>query len=238
MRKPIISSFGENAILLKWPTAIDAKMHAEILAWETLIKTHFDNDILDLVVTYAEMALYFKSHAPLEEITAFIQTINTPKINERKSQAWVIPVCYDSEFGLDIDIVAEHNNISADQVVILHTAQPCRIYFTGFLPGFLYLGGLADQLVTPRKKTPRLQISKGAVAIGGSQTGIYPIDSPGGWQIIGHTPIELFNLSKTEPSPFLPGDFIHFQSITKDQLEAISVEIEAGIYNITKGTVK
>ena len=110
--------------------------------------------------------------------------------------------------------------------------------FTGFLPGFLYLGGLPHQLTTPRKETPRLKIPKGSVAIAGSQTGIYPQDSPGGWQIIGQTPIEMFDLLEAKPSPFSPGDYIQFQSVSKDTFEGILAEIEAGVYHIIKGVHK
>ncbi|NOQ72190.1 MAG: 5-oxoprolinase subunit PxpB [Crocinitomix sp.] len=238
MLKPTISTYGENALLLKWPTVLDAKMHAEILAWEMLLKEQFKNDILDLVVTYAEMALYFKNQAPIKELTTFIQTADAEiqQSNQRKPITWTIPVCYDIEFAWDIELVAEHNKLSIAEVAALHSAQPYRIYFTGFLPGFLYLGGLPEQIVTPRKETPRLRIPKGAVAIGGSQTGIYPNESPGGWRIIGHTPIELFDLSKTKPAPFLSGDFIQFQPVTRDELEGIYAEIEVGAYQVMKGT--
>jgi inhibitor of KinA len=238
MRKPVIASFGENAVLLKWPKVIDAKMHAGILAWETIIKAHFESDLLDAVTTYAEMALFFRDLAPIKTVKEFIETVDQKnKINtERKPTNWLIPVCYEAEFGLDSKIVAEHNNITIDQVIDLHTAKPYRIYFTGFLPGFLYLGGLPDKICTPRKKTPRLHIPGGAVAIGGSQTGIYPIESPGGWQIIGETPINLFDSSAANPAPFLPGDFIQFQAISKDELEAISIDIDAGVFHIIKGT--
>ncbi|MBL4661987.1 MAG: carboxyltransferase domain-containing protein, partial [Flavobacteriaceae bacterium] len=113
MLKPIISSFGPNALLLKWPSVIDAKMHAEILLWESLIKTHFENDLIELVTTYAEMALYFAHPAPLKEVNTFIESIDVQNVlaDKRKPTTWLIPVCYEPEFGLDISIVAEHNNI-------------------------------------------------------------------------------------------------------------------------------
>lgn len=240
MLKPIITKYGENAFLLKWPSVIDAKMHDEILTWEAIIASSFQNKLYDIVITYTEIAVYFKSNITLDVFSNTILSIDLQ--NElsirQKPTTWLIPVCYDQELGWDIEVVAKHNNIATDQVSNLHTAQPYRVYFTGFLPGFLYLGGLSKHLTTPRKETPRLKIPKGAVAIAGSQTGIYPQDSPGGWQIIGQTPIEMFDLSKASPSRFAPGDYIQFQSISKDMFEGISAEIEAGMYHITKSVHK
>jgi len=236
MHKPIISKFGENAFLLKWPSAIDAKMHDEIITWETFITSSFQNKLLEIVITYSEIAVYFKSYITLDVFSNVIDSIDLQNnlLIRNKPTTWFIPVCYNKELGWDIEVVAEHNNITPDQVSNLHAAQPYRVYFTGFLPGFLYLGGLHNQLATPRKETPRLKIPKGAVAIAGSQTGIYPQESPGGWQIIGQTPIEMFNLFEVVPSPFSPGDYIQFQSVSKDSFEEVLAEVEAGVYQIAK----
>ncbi len=240
MHKPIITAYGENAFLLKWPSVIDTKMHDEILTWEAFIASSFQNELLDIVITYTEIAVYFKSNIALDTFSSIVHSMelqNDLSIRQ-KPTTWLIPVCYDKELGWDIEVVAEQNNITTGQVSNLHTAQPYRVYFTGFLPGFLYLGGLSHQLTTPRKETPRLKIPKGSVAIAGSQTGIYPQDSPGGWQIIGQTPIEMFDLLEAKPSPFSPGDYIQFQSVSKDTFEGILAEIEAGVYYIIKGVHK
>jgi inhibitor of KinA len=234
--KPSISTYGEHTILLKWPAAITPELHEKILVYESLITAKFELDILDIIVTYTEMAIYLKPKAFANQIVETIHAfeIETTTAFARNGVIWQIPVCYEPHFGLDLEAVAFHNNISVDQVSALHVSQPYRIYFTGFLPGFLYLGGLPERIATPRKETPRLVIPKGAVAIAGTQTGIYPTESPGGWQIIGKTPVELFNVEQSPPSPFNAGDFIQFESISKNQYDALALEVAAGIYKFKK----
>ncbi|HEY3984471.1 5-oxoprolinase subunit PxpB [Cedecea sp.] len=121
-----------------------------------------------------------------------------------------IPVVYGGEAGPDLDAVARQNDLTPAQVVALHSSAEYIVYFLGFQPGFAYLGGLPDILATPRRAEPRLQVAAGSVGIGGSQTGIYPLATPGGWQIIGRTPLSLFNPGKSSPTLLLPGDSVRF----------------------------
>lgn len=121
-----------------------------------------------------------------------------------------IPVVYGDEAGPDLDAVARQNDLTPAQVVALHSSAEYIVYFLGFQPGFAYLGGLPDILATPRRAEPRLEVAAGSVGIGGSQTGIYPLATPGGWQIIGRTPLSLFNPGKSSPTLLLPGDSVRF----------------------------
>lgn len=121
-----------------------------------------------------------------------------------------IPVVYGGEAGPDLDAVARQNDLTPAQVVALHSSAEYIVYFLGFQPGFAYLGGLPDILATPRRAEPRLEVAAGSVGIGGSQTGIYPLATPGGWQIIGRTPLSLFNPGKSSPTLLLPGDSVRF----------------------------
>lgn len=121
-----------------------------------------------------------------------------------------IPVVYGGEAGPDLDAVARQNDLTPAQVVALHSSAEYIVYFLGFQPGFAYLGGLPDILATPRRAEPRLEVAAGSVGIGGSQTGIYPLTTPGGWQIIGRTPLSLFNPGKSSPTLLLPGDSVRF----------------------------
>lgn len=132
-----------------------------------------------------------------------------------------IPVCYGGEFGPDLPFVAQHAGLTEAEVITLHAGRDYRIYMLGFLPGFPYLGGLDERLFTPRLDTPRTAIPAGAVGIGGEQTGIYPIASPGGWQLIGRTPLKLFD-SAAGALPYAAGDRIRFQPITREEFEAIA----------------
>ena len=132
-----------------------------------------------------------------------------------------IPVCYGGEFGPDLPFVAQHAGLTEAEVIALHAGRDYRIYMLGFLPGFPYLGGLDERLFTPRLDTPRTAIPAGAVGIGGEQTGISPIASPGGWQLIGRTPHKLFDPA-AGALPYAAGDRIRFQPITREEFEAIA----------------
>ena len=124
-----------------------------------------------------------------------------------------IPVCYGGEFGPDIGIVAEHTGLREQEIIAVHTAVDYPIYMIGFTPGFCYLGGLDPRLRTPRRKTPRTNLPAGSVGLAESQTGMYPVESPGGWQIIGRTPLRLFAPARENPFLYEPGDRIRFVPI-------------------------
>lgn len=132
-----------------------------------------------------------------------------------------IPVCYDSEFALDIDRVAEQAQISASEVVDLHSGSEYRVACIGFVPGFPFLAGLPKKLATPRRETPRKEIPAGSVGIGGAQTGIYPLRSPGGWNLIGRTPLKLFDPTKDPPTLLCPGDRVRFRAITREEFKSL-----------------
>ena len=131
-----------------------------------------------------------------------------------------IPVCYDPEFALDIDRVAEQAQLSASEVVDLHSGSEYRVACNGFVSGFPFLAGLPKKLATPRRDTPRKEIPAGSVAIGGTQTGIYPVKSPGGWNVIGRTALRLFDPTKSPPAFLRAGDRVRFRSITREEFEA------------------
>jgi inhibitor of KinA len=132
-----------------------------------------------------------------------------------------IPVCYDPEFALDIDDVARRANISPSEVIHLHSAAKYRVACIGFVPGFPFLTGLPKKLATPRRDVPRKEIPVGSVGIGGAQTGIYPLRSPGGWNLIGRTPLRLFDPQKNPPTVLRAGDRVRFRAIARDEFESL-----------------
>ena len=131
-----------------------------------------------------------------------------------------IPVCYEKEYGTDLDFIALLNRITIDEIIHLHTSTIYRVYMLGFLPGFAYMGMVDEKIATPRKQFPA-PVDAGSIGIAGRQTGIYPLKSPGGWQIIGRTPLNLFDKEKENPTLFRSGDSVQFYSITKDEFENI-----------------
>jgi len=146
------------------------------------------------------------------------------RVRSTKSNARLveIPVCYDPEFALDLDHVASQAKLTPTKVVDLHSRAEYRVSCIGFVPGFPFLAGLPKELATPRRATPRKEIPAGSVAIGGAQTGIYPLRSPGGWNLIGRTPLQLFDPEKTPPAFLHAGDRVRFRAITREEFEALA----------------
>lgn len=226
---PVFKEFGANAVLITWENKIDAAVNNQILVAEKYIKQRFKEVVLETVPTYNELAIYLKKKiTPSLFITILKKNLKTGSLEDQTVEKKIItiPVCYDSVFGLDLERVAKANKLSKKEVIKIHSATEYKIYFLGFLPGFPYLGGLDERLNTPRLNTPRKRVEQGTVAIGGSQTGIYPSDSPGGWNIIGKTPLRLFDI-KSKPKFLLKaGDFIKFKPISKEGFERIKLKIK------------
>ncbi len=141
-----------------------------------------------------------------------------------------IPVCYGGEYGPDILNVAEHAGISEEDVIKRHSAKVCHCYMIGFMPGFAYLGGMDESIATPRLTNPRTVIKGGSVGIAGKQTGIYPIDSPGGWQLIGRTPLRLFTPEASRATLIEAGYEVRFVPVSEEEYKKIEAEVAAGTY--------
>ncbi len=150
------------------------------------------------------------------------------------SETVFLPVCYGGDFGPDLDFVAGHHGLAVEQVIERHTAQDYLVYMMGFTPGFPYLWGMPDSLATPRLETPRLAVPAGSVGIGGTQTGVYSIRTPGGWRIIGHTPVRLFDVALDRPFLLAAGDWVRFEPITPGEHARIQSDAAAGRYAVRR----
>lgn len=153
-----------------------------------------------------------------------VETLVEPE--NSSSRTIEIPVCYGGEFGPDLEFVAEHNRLLAEEVIRLHTFAEYPVYMIGFAPGFPYLGGLSNKINAPRRSSPRTSIPAGSVGIAGNQTGVYPISTPGGWQLIGRTPVALFKPNSDQPSLLAAGDIVKFKSITREEYEQYRERVE------------
>jgi inhibitor of KinA len=192
--------------------------------------------VIELAPAYTSVAVFFDPIAVLksngatngvvDELAKRIRSAIIPASRRHRRVAasgprlMEIPVCYDPEFALDLDRVAEHTKLSEREIVDLHSTSEYRVACIGFVPGFTFLAGLPKNLATPRRDVPRKEIPAGSVGIGGAQTGIYPLRSPGGWNLIGRTPLKLFDPTKDPPTLMCPGDRVRFCTITREQFEA------------------
>jgi inhibitor of KinA len=182
--------------------------------------------ILDVVPAYSSIAVYYDvlllhtaGKTAFEKMQELLQQVlNTETDNtEATGRALRIPVCYNAKFAPDLAELAGGKGLTEEEVIYLHTATAYRVYMIGFLPGFPYMGKVNERIAAPRRSSPRTSIPAGSVGIAGEQTGIYPLSSPGGWNIIGRTPVRLFDKDRPEPVLLQPGDAVQFYSITEDE---------------------
>jgi KipI family sensor histidine kinase inhibitor len=172
--------------------------------------------IQEAVPTYRSLAIYYDplriGRGALKENIDALLCVTLDQV-EHRSRVVEIPTVYGGEYGPDLEFVAHHTGLSEDEVVRLHTEPLYHVYMLGFTGGFPYLGGLSERLSVPRLHTPRLKVPAGSIGIAGTQTGVYPLESPGGWRIIGRTSLCLFDASRQVPTPILPGDKVRFVRI-------------------------
>jgi KipI family sensor histidine kinase inhibitor len=233
-----IKPYGDQAILLEWPNEVDEAILYDILRFSGHLKTNFmDPGVWEMVPAYNSLTLINSE----ETLDFDVWKRNLKEWYSDKPEGdlgvhylWKLPVCYDLMFGIDLEEVASGMGVSVPELVAAHTGHMYTVYGIGFLPGFMYLGGLPKSLETPRKETPRLSVSKGSVGLAGRQTGIYPQDSPGGWNIIGKCPIPIFNVKNPDPCFVSIGDKIQFYAITKGIFDLHKIEAEVGIFKIDK----
>jgi KipI family sensor histidine kinase inhibitor len=224
--RPRCRPSGERALLVEYGDGIDPAVNERVRAMTALIKRALPAGVEAVVPAYRSLLLLYDplqtAPARLAETLAALAenlraaAVPAPKVVE-------IPVCYGGEFGPDLDVVAQHTGLTAAEVIALHGSVDYPIYMIGFTPGFCYLGGLDRRLWTPRRQTPRTAVPAGAVGIAESQTGAYPVESPGGWQIIGRTPLRLFAPERENPFLYEPGDRIRFVPIDAQAFRQLSI---------------
>ncbi len=225
--EPRFRPSGDRMLLMAFGDSIDLRINEKVRAMTEVVRKHTPPGVQLVVPAYNCLAVMYDPLATtsvlLEEKLRRLTTqmtdadIPLPRTVE-------IPVCYGGAFGPDIGFVAEHNSLEVRDVIAIHTAQPYHIYTIGFAPGFCYLGGLDSRLHTPRLGTPRTLVDAGSVGIAESQTGIYPLDSPGGWRLIGRTPLKLFDARRERPFLYQAGDSLRFVAIPEERFHIIRKE--------------
>lgn len=221
---------GDQAITVSFGDEINQELHEKIISLTKLLDLEPFPGMIEAVPIFTAVTIYY---SPLDVKRKYLnlsiyedvvmqikQKLQSKKLSRNDPPTIItIPVCYGGEYGRDLTEVAQYHKLSESDVIRLHSNHEYVVYMVGFTPGFPYLGGMSERLATPRKQTPRVAIPAGSVGIGGRQTGIYPLESPGGWQIIGRTPLKLFNYNKKEPTLLKAGDIVRFKPITAEQYD-------------------
>ena len=217
-----VKPVGDQALLAVFEQKIDEEISRQVLSLAERLKEKREAGVRELVPAFASLLVYYDPMtAGYEEMKALVEEAAGQAGEEQQETGKLveIPVCYGGQYGEDLEYVAEHAGLTAQEVIALHSGREYRIYMLGFLPGFPYLGGLDRRLFTPRLSNPRTRILAGSVGIGGEQTGIYPCDSAGGWQLIGRTPQTLFTPGRGGKFPYQAGDRIRFVPIGEKEFE-------------------
>ena len=224
-----ITPASDSALLVTFGDSISLEAHRRVITLFQAFEERQDGRIRNLHPAYASLLIEFyplsSTHQELENLVLTLSSeVKGPEV--ATTEPIEIPVCYEAEFAPDLANVAQHLRLSTEQVVTLHAASEYRVYFLGFSPGFAYLGGVSQALQVPRLETPRTQVKAGSVGLAGEQTGIYPNDSPGGWQLIGRTPQRMFDPSQDPASRLRPGDRVRFRRINRAEFEQLARDQE------------
>ena len=220
-----ISVVGEHAIELSWPGGISSETFQELQVVYNEVLEAYKDQVMDVIPSYTKILLVFKSSKGINKLLVDLEThiSNVSGQLKRSVSRWIIPVCYHPDYAPDLEDFCHRKKLRLKDFVRLHSSVDYPIHFFGFLPGFCYLSGLDERLHLARKRKPIARVPKGSVAIGGAQTGIYPSDSPGGWHLIGRTPVSLFDIGKNPPVFAEIGDIFQFESITTDEFKRIAL---------------
>jgi len=220
-----IFPIGDNALTIEFGTEISAEHNNFVLKLVAYFDQNAFQGLVETVPAYASLTCFYDVLTIRKSCSAFATAFdavknfaenalrNLDEFEETDSRLIEIPVCFDKEFALDLDSVAAMNNLTATQVIEIFLRETYRVYMLGFLPGFAYMGEVDERIAAPRKTSPRPKVPKGSVGIAGRQTGIYSLASPGGWQIIGKTNVELFTPERDAPTFFKAGDLVKFYKV-------------------------
>ena len=214
---------GDAALVVEFDEVIDPVVNARVMAVARAIRGARVSGVRDVVPTYRSIAVYFDPlRTDSRQLREMLERAAAADADGEGAapRAVRVPVCYGDDFGPDLESVAEHAALSADEVVRLHSAGAYRVFMLGFVPGFAYLGTLDPRIHAPRLETPRVRVPAGSIGIAGGQTGVYPMETPGGWRLIGRTPLKPFDHSRPDSFLFKPGGTVQFYPIDRRRFDA------------------
>ncbi|WP_337134340.1 5-oxoprolinase subunit PxpB [Priestia megaterium] len=237
----VISPLGDSALVLTFGDSIQYDIHKQIKTCKDSIELNPFPGFIECVPAFTNLTIFYNPLevvaavkkkekkefvSPFEVVSSIIQSKleNEHTEKELDHRTVSIPVCYGGEYGPDLEYVARHHNLTTEEVISIHSEGEYLAYMIGFAPGFPFLGGLSERIATPRRSSPRTSIPAGSVGIAGMQTGVYPISTPGGWQLIGQTPIKLFLPEQNPPSLLQAGDIVKFKPISKEEYQEMQAK--------------
>lgn len=229
-----VKQYAEDALTINLGSEVDEKINRQLVQLKGAITELKFDGIVDIVLSYTSLIIYFDVlKADTEKISKTLMKIDINRLEDSDYAYKVvkIPVCYGGKFGPDLGMFKEQN-LSAEEVISLHSDKEYLIYMLGFMPGFPFLGGLDERLYKPRLDSPRTNIPAGSVGIGGQQTGMYPFDSPGGWNLLGRTPIPLYDSTREQAIYYEAGDRIIYTAIDEDEYYRIKEAYGKGEYAV------
>lgn len=215
---------GDQAIVIEAGTSIDEHTQKKILAVSSFLEANPSRWMIEYIPAFTTISIVYNPllityEEAKNELASLLK--NTANMEPPTSRTIEIPVCYGGDYGPDLEFVAQHNGLSPEEVIAIHTGASYAVHMIGFAPGFPYLGGMSEKIAAPRRESPRVSIPERSVGIAGNQTGVYPISTPGGWQLIGRTPLRLFLPEQEVPSLVRAGDIIVFRRITAEEYQTL-----------------
>lgn len=233
---------GDCSFVIQFGNEISPEINKKIRKMIEDLKEQNIDGLIEMVPTYCSMLVsYDPCKISYKELKAKVEELLKLASESTESDEITlieIPTLYNDEYGPDLEYVAKHNNLTKEEVIKIHTGTDYLVYMLGFMPGFTYLGGMSEKIATPRLESPRLQIFPGSVGIAGKQTGMYPSLSPGGWRIIGRTPLKLYNPESNTPVYISSGDYIRYISIDEAEYKKIEKEVQEGKYTVKIRRIK
>ncbi len=226
-------NMGDTAFSVEFATKVDRAANARVMALHRALRSAALPGVIEAIPSFGALVIQYDplltSRAVLQEAVAAM--LPGLKPSQAAGRLWCLPVCYDADLAPDLADVAERCKLSPQAVIQGHAGGRYFIYMLGFMPGLAYMGGLAENLQLPRRSAPRLKVPQGSVAIAEAMTTIYPWESPGGWHLIGRTPVRLFDQNRPAPILFAAGDEVTFRPVARGEFDAITAQVAAGSFN-------
>jgi len=214
---------GDRGLMVELGDEVDLAINRRVHALARLIQAEDIAGVEELIPTYRSiLVIYDPLILPYDELVERIRGLATEEASSAQVRTVTLPTCYGGEFGPDLEDVARHNGLTTQEVIDIHTSRGYPVFCLGFSPGFPYLGGMSERIAMPRLENPRTKVPAGSVGIAGTQTGVYPSETPGGWRIIGRTPVRLYLPERDPPVLLRPGDVVRFRAIDEEEYREIA----------------